>query len=196
MNNNGAGGNIIVIGSSTGGIRVFNKMFADLPAVNASIVIVQHIPSYHDKIFAERINNLSSMNAVLAEDNMVLEESRVYCAPAGIHLTLDRNCRIRLVNGERVNHCMPSIDVTMKSLVRNAPAKLVGVLLTGMGRDGADGIAHIKSIGGVTIAQDEESSTVYGMPKAAVATGKVDFVLNKDDIAQKLVNIVGRSLGA
>ena len=183
--------NIIVIGSSTGGTRVLDLLFSELPRLNASIIVIQHIPSFHDRLLAERLDRVSPMKVVLAENGTLLDPSVTYCAPADVHLTLKHNSKIQLCTGECVNFCIPSIDITMKSLKTNAKGVIVGVVLTGMGRDGAEGIAHIKEIGGATIAQDKESSTIYGMPKEAVATCKVDFVLHKKSLAEKLIELVG-----
>ena len=182
--------NIIVIGSSTGGPKLLVKLFSELPPLNASIIIVQHVPPVFDRSIAERLDRLSAMDVALAQVGDVLEDGKVYFAPAKIHLKVQHNKRITLVEDELVNCCCPSIDVAMKSIRANKLGKIVGVVLTGMGRDGADGISHIKSIGGITIAQDEASSVIYGMPKAAYETGKVDFVLHEDDICTKLVEII------
>ena len=182
--------NIIVIGSSTGGPKLLAKLFSKLPTLNASIIIVQHVPPVFDGRIAERLDRLSAMDVVLAQVGDVLEHGKVYFAPAQKHLKVLHNSKVMLVKDEEVNCCCPSIDVTMGSIRANKLGKIVGVVLTGMGRDGADGISHIKSIGGITIAQDEASSVIYGMPKAAYETGKVDFVLHEDDICAKLVEIV------
>jgi two-component system chemotaxis response regulator CheB len=184
--------NIIVIGSSTGGPKLLNKIFAELPILNATIIIVQHVPPVFDKAIAERLDSISPMSVVLANDGDTLKESTVYVAQAKLHLLLSENYKINLVKDKKINCCIPSIDATMTSLCNNKDGKIIGVLLTGMGKDGAAGISHIKHIGGITIAQDKESSTIYGMPKAAYETGNVDYVLHEDKLSAMLIKLVGR----
>jgi two-component system chemotaxis response regulator CheB len=182
--------NIIVIGASTGGPKVLFNIFSKLPPVNAAVIIVQHIIPKYDMNFAACLNSVTKMNVLLAGDGNVLKKGSVFVAPAGVHLSLEHNTRIKLVHGEKVNYCCPSIDVAMKSLVHTGTGKIVGVVLTGMGKDGAHGITHIKKINGVTIAQDKKSSVIYSMPMEAQNTGNVDFVLSADAIGRKLVELV------
>ena len=115
----------------------------------------------------------------------------IYLAPSETHLFLADNKIIRLQDGEKVNYVCPSADVTMKSLAWDLDVLFVGVVITGMGRDGADGIAHIKKIGGTTIAQDEKTSPIFGMPREAIRTGCVDFILQPDAIRRKLIELAG-----
>jgi two-component system chemotaxis response regulator CheB len=183
--------NIIVIGASTGGPKVLFEIFSKLPPVNAAVLIVQHIIPRYDANFAACLNSTTNMKVVLAGDGNVLEKGTVFVAPAGVHLSLEQNTYITLLQGKKVNYCCPSIDVAMKSLVKPGTGTIVGIVLTGMGKDGAHGITHIKKIGGLTIAQDKASSVIYGMPMEARATGNVDYVLSAGDIGQKLVELVG-----
>jgi len=161
--------------------------------LNASIIIVQHVPPIIDAAIANKLDSLSAMDVSLSSDGTELKNSNVYMAKADSHLTLMHNNTIKLVTGDKVNFCMPSVDVTMKSLSKHNTSKIVGVVLTGLGCDGAAGISHIKQLGGVTIAQDERSSAIYGMPRAAYETGDVDFVLHERNICSKLVEIVSTS---
>ncbi len=184
-------GNIIIIGSSTGGPKVLNQVFSSLPVLNAAVIIVQHAQPWIDQRIAERLNDLSLMNVKLSENGSRLENGNVYFAPSRIHLKLIRNEHLELCEGEKVNFVCPSIDVTMRSFIKHTTGKLVGVVLSGIGRDGADGITHIKNLGGITIAQDEKTSAVYGMPREAKKTGNVDFVLPPEKIEKKLVELVG-----
>ena len=186
MNNN-----LIIIGSSTGGPKVLNEMFSALPVLDASIVIIQHVPTYFDKAIAVRLDDLSKFTVKLAEDGDVLSAGTAYMAPAQKHLKLISNSRISLVEDAKVNCCCPSVDVTMKSLTSNSSGVIVGVVLTGLGRDGAAGIEHIKGLGGKTIAQDKMSSVIFGMPKSAIATGKVDHVLPPEKICEMLTKLFG-----
>jgi len=183
--------NLIVIGVSTGGPKLLNWMFSQLPPLNAAIVIIQHVPPDIDRAIVERLNRLSSMEVYLAESGDILREAHVYLAPALLHLTVVANRSLQLVNSAKVNFCCPSIDVTMKSLKPRHEGKTIGVILTGMGKDGAEGLVHIKGLGGITLAQSEESCTIFGMPKYAIDTGMVDYVLDPALICKKLQELVG-----
>lgn len=183
--------NIVMIGVSTGGPIALKHLFADLPPLNASLVIVLHIPPGMDYRIARSLGDLASMPVTLAEDGEYLRRGRIYLAPGGYHLTLEGNSRVILTEGPRVNYVQPSVDVAMQSLLKPLRRKrIIGVILTGMGKDGAEGVRHIKAIGGVNIAQDQESSAIYGMPKAAQETGSVDFVFPPDKISRKLVELL------
>jgi two-component system chemotaxis response regulator CheB len=115
----------------------------------------------------------------------------VYVAPSEVHLTVVQNRTIRLFSGEKVNFVCPAVDVTMESLTLELGTSLVGVVISGMGSDGARGTAHIKALGGTTIAQDEQTSSIFGMPKEAIATGCVDLVLDPPAIREALIGLVG-----
>ncbi len=180
-----------MIGSSTGGLKVLEEIFPRLPVLNAAVVIIQHITPLVDKSFVTSLARMSNMPISLAEEGTVIQSGRVYLAPGGVHLTLIRNSIVHLHDGEKVNSVRPSVDVAMKSLIAPAGIKIAGVILTGMGSDGSAGIAHIKLLGGSTIAQDEKTSVIYGMPRAAVETGKIDFILPTEKIADKMAEIFG-----
>jgi len=186
--------NIVMIGVSTGGPIALKRLFSNLPPLDAAFVIVLHIPPGMDYKIARSLDGVASMPAALAEDGEYLRSGRIYLAPGGFHLSLEGNNRVILQEGPRINFVQPSADVAMKSLLRPLQQrKIVGVILTGMGKDGAEGIRHIKSIGGHTFAQDQESSAIFGMPKAAVDTGMVDAVLSPEKICKKLVALLGES---
>jgi len=182
---------IIVIGSSTGGPKVLNVIFEALPVLDAAIIIVQHIPVFFDKVIAERMNENTRHTVKLAEHGEALKPGVVYFAPAKRHLKLVKNSRVALTEEGKVNCCCPSIDVTMMSLVKDPSTRLLAAILTGMGHDGADGLAYVKSLGGTTLAQDEATSVIFGMPKGAIDTGKVDHVLEPVGISEKLVEFAG-----
>jgi len=183
--------NIIVIGASAGGPRILKELFAGMPPLNASIVIVQHMPKFVNESLCESLSRCTEMRVSVAQNGEQLERKKVYVAPSEVHLTLVDNQKVWLFNGERVNFACPSIDVAMSSLQKILGIGVVGVILTGMGKDGADGIRHIKKIGGTTIAQDEKTSIIYGMPKEACETGAIDFVLSPKLIMNKLIELVG-----
>ena len=185
------GNKLIVIGSSTGGPKVLGDMFSKLPPLDASIIIVQHIPPLFDKGISERLDELSSMRVKLAEDGETLVRGTAYMAPAKVHLKLVRNSTIALSDEEKVNCCCPSVDVAMRSLEASPLDSIAGVILTGMGFDGTAGIVHIKKLGGMTMAPDEASSVIFGMPKSAIASGNVDHVLSPEHMLEKLVEFVG-----
>jgi two-component system, chemotaxis family, protein-glutamate methylesterase/glutaminase len=179
-----------MIGVSTGGPIALKELFSELPPLNAAFVVVLHITPVMDYRIAQGMNLVSAMPVALAEDGAFLKPGHVYLAPGGFHLKLEGNQRISLCEGPRVNFVQPSVDVAMHSLTRPLRGKIVGIILTGMGKDGAEGLRHVKEIGGTTIAQDQKSSTIYGMPKAAAATGAVDFMLPPKKIAAKLTELL------
>lgn len=185
--------NLIVIGVSTGGPMTLKQIFSDRRPLDAAVVVVLHIAPGMDRLIARGLAAVSSMPVSLATHGETLEKGRIYLSPGGFHLTLDGNRRVVLSEGERVNYVQPSADVAMKSLTQSKQAVIIGVILTGMGKDGAEGIRHVKAIGGVTIAQNEESSAIFGMPKAAAQTGAVDFVLPKERIWKKLADLLKAS---
>ena len=182
---------IVMIGVSTGGPIALKRLFAELPALDAAFVVVLHIPPGMDYKIASGLDAVAAMPVALAEHGEYLRNGQIYLAPGGFHLKLEGNSRVILEIGPRVNFVQPSVDVAMKSLLKPLKrGRIIGVILTGMGKDGAAGIRHIKEIGGTTIAQDQESSAIYGMPKAAVETGAVDFVLPPLNIAKKLFELL------
>lgn len=183
--------NVVIIGVSTGGPLTLKELFRRLPPLNAAFVVVLHITPQMDHRIALSLAGAASMPVALARDGEYLKAGSVYLAPGGYHLQLDGNHRVVLREGARVNYVQPSVDVTMTSVTRQLGGSVVGIILTGMGKDGAEGIRHIKSIGGITMAQDQKSSTIYGMPKAAAQTGAVDYVLPPPRIAEKLVELFG-----
>lgn len=188
--------NIIVIGASTGGPETLRKLLTNLPVLDAGILIVQHMPIYVNESVREEIGSEASMEIRLAKDGDRLQNGLIYLAPSLVHMELVSNLEIKLVEGEKVNFVRPAIDVTMKSLKPSPSINFIGVVLTGMGEDGARGISHIKKeLRGKTIAQDQSTCVIYGMPKAAAETGDVDFVLPLGKIPMKIVELVG-SVGA
>lgn len=185
------GNNLVMIGSSTGGLKVLEELFQRLPVLQAAVVIVQHITPLVDQSFAASLARVSKMPVLLALHGMALQTGKVYLAPGNVHLTLLRNSIIQLRDGEKVNSVRPSVDVAMKSVVASIGGRIAGVILTGMGADGAVGISHIKQVGGITIAQDQKTSVIYGMPKAAAETGRIDFILPTERIADKMKELFG-----
>ena len=185
-------GNIVLIGVSTGGPVTLRQIFSSLPPLKAAVIVILHITPGIDCSIARSLNTISSMPVTLATDGEQLQEAHVYLAPAGHHLELEANFKIRLRGGEKVNFVMPAADVAFCSVHKPTHGRIVATVLTGMGKDGAEGIRHIKKIGGQTIAQDQKTSIIYGMPKAAWETGAVDHVLPLEKISPKLVELINR----
>lgn len=176
---------VIVIGASTGGPRALMEIFKELDEINACIIVVQHIQEYFSSMLAERLNKISKMEVLEAYDGARLVDNIAYVARGDYHLIFERD-RIRLIKTPKVNGVRPSVDVTMISAAENFEKNTIGVILTGLGRDGAEGIKKIKEKGGYTIAQDEKTSIVFSMPKAAIETGCVDKVLPLNEIPKEL----------
>ncbi len=181
--------NLVLIGSSTGGLKVLEDLLPLLPVLKAAVVIIQHITPQVDQSFVTSLARVSKMPVSLAREGTQIQSGQVYLAPGGVHLTLIRNSIVHLHDGEKVNSVRPSIDVAMKSVSAPGVIKIAGVILTGMGSDGAAGISHIKQLGGITIAQDQKTSVIYGMPRAAAETGRIDFILPTGRIADKIKNL-------
>ncbi len=182
----------VVIGASTGGPRVLYDIITKLPKdINVPVFVVQHMPAGFTKAFAERINKGSELTVTEAKDGEVILPNRVYIAPGGYHMYINKNS-IRLDQAPALHGVRPAVDKLFISAAETYRGKLLACILTGMGKDGADGIKIIKLHGGFTIAQDEESSTVYGMPKAAFDTGCVDVVLSEVKIPQEIIRAVKR----
>jgi two-component system, chemotaxis family, protein-glutamate methylesterase/glutaminase len=182
---------IIVIGSSTGGPRTLEVIFSKFPIVNAAIVIVQHMPLYINYALCKQLQESCLMNVTLANEGDDLEPGTIYIAPSEVHMRIEKNRIVNLFDDEKVQYVKPSIDVAMKSLVKNGHDRFIGVILTGMGQDGAEGIRHIKKIGGTTIAQNLRTCTIHSMPRAAFETGKVDHMLPPEGIRDRLIRIAG-----
>ena len=181
--------NILAIGASTGGPKAVMSIIKALPAdLAATVFVVQHIASGFARGFTQWLGQESGIKVRLAEDRTLFRTGEVLVAPNDCHMVLEGG-KVRLVQDAPVNCCRPSIDVFFNSLAAVHGARTVGVLLTGMGRDGAQGLRRIKEQGGVTIAQDEGSCAVFGMPKAAITLGAVDRVLPLARIPETLTRL-------
>ncbi len=181
---------IVVIGSSTGGPNALRRIIPRLPeGFNAPVVIVQHISQGFASSLAKSLDQMSYVTVKEARHLEELMKGTVYLAPHGNHLFIDDK-RIVLQNGPPINGVVPSADCAMISAANSFGRNAVGVILTGMGSDGARGIEGIKKAGGRTIVQDEASSTIFGMPKASLKTGSVDLVASLDKIPEILIKEV------
>ena len=177
---------IIAIGASTGGTQAIKRVLTGLPADSPGILVTQHIPKAFSSSFARRMNDCCAMTVTEAEDGQYVLAGHVYIAPGDQHLYLIRDGAryvCRLDDGEPVNRHKPSVDVLFSSVAKSAGENAIGVLLTGMGKDGARGLKEMRAAGSRTIAQDEATSVVWGMPGEAVAIGAVDDIVPIDEMA-------------
>ncbi|WP_440765902.1 chemotaxis-specific protein-glutamate methyltransferase CheB [Natronorubrum sp. DTA7] len=183
----------VVIGASTGGPKIVEGLFERLPAdLGAKVLVVQHMPEGFTERFAERLDRLSEYDVREASDGELVRAGEAAVAPGDAHLEVANNVggrlRVRLDEGERIHGVRPAIDVTMQSTAVSAVDPLCGVVLTGMGRDGAAGIEAIKTAGGHTIAQDEATSPVFGIPCQAIQTGCVDDITPATELVETIVD--------
>jgi two-component system chemotaxis response regulator CheB len=186
---------VVVIGASTGGTVAVETIAMALPPDGPPVVIVQHLPPYITEAFARRLNQLSPLHVEEARDGAPLERGSAIVAPGGKHVIVERRgseLRVCVRNGAKVNGHRPSVDVLFHSAAEAAGAEAVGVLLTGMGRDGADGLLAMHTAGALTLVQDEATSVVWGMPKAGLDLGAADEVLPLDRMAARLTQAVRR----
>lgn len=184
---------VIAIGASTGGTEAIRKVIESLPPTMPGIVIVQHMPAGFTKTFADRLNELSMMNVKEAEEGDRIVTGRVLIAPGDYHMKVKRSGGhyiVNLNNSEKVNGHRPAVDVLMFSVAEHVGANAYGIILTGMGNDGAQGLKAMKDAGAKTIGQNKESSVVYGMPKVAYEVGGVDIQMPLDNIAGGLTKMV------
>lgn len=183
---------IIAIGASTGGTEAIKDVLIDMPADSPGIVVTQHIPEKFSTSFALRLDKLSPMKVCEATDGQQILPGHAYIAPGNRHLLVDRSgarfiCRLN--DGPSVNRHRPSVNVLFRSVANQVGQNAIGVILTGMGDDGADGLLEMKQAGAITIAQDEQSSVVWGMPGEAVKRNAADDILSLSKIAQRLISL-------
>ncbi|MBN1141281.1 MAG: chemotaxis response regulator protein-glutamate methylesterase [Deltaproteobacteria bacterium] len=177
---------VIAIGASTGGTEAIKKVITLYPADMPGVVIVQHMPSGFTRMFAERLNQLCAMEVKEAETGDRVRQGLILVAPGGKHLRVKRSggtYQVLCQEGEKVNGHCPSVDVMMESVAREVGPNAVGIMLTGMGGDGANGMLEMRKAGARNIAQDEESSVVFGMPKVAYEKGGAERLVPLDQIA-------------
>jgi two-component system chemotaxis response regulator CheB len=176
---------VVAIGTSTGGTQALESVLTALPQVCAGIVVVQHMPEKFTEAFANRLNSLCKLEVREAKAGDRVMPGRVLIAPGGRHMLLKRSgaqYHVDVVDGPPVSRHRPSVDVLFRSVARCAGKNALGIIMTGMGDDGARGLKELHDCGARTLAQDEESCVVYGMPKEAVKLGAVDRVLPLGEI--------------
>ena len=181
---------VIVLGASTGGTTAIHEILSVLPVNTPGMVIVQHMPKDFTKAFAARLNDCSQLSVTEAKDGDRVISGKAFIAPGDKHVQLIRrgaDVCVKTWDGPLVNRHKPSVDVLFESAATQVGKNGIGVLLTGMGKDGANGLLSMKKQGALTIAQDEETSIVYGMPKEAIRLQAVDKILPLGEIPYKLV---------
>jgi len=177
---------IIIIGSSTGGPHVLEKIFSRVVRVHGAIIIVQHLSHSFVPLLCTHIHEACGATTVIPSEGDPILTGTIYVAPGGRHLLIRNNRIFSFSDAEKLHGVKPSIDITMKSFRPEPGTLCMGILLTGMGEDGATGIAHIKKTGGITVVQEPGTCAIRSMPVAAIATGSVDYILNPDEIADMI----------
>ncbi len=181
---------VVAIGTSTGGTQALEEVLTALPRVSPGIVIVQHMPEKFTAAFAARLDSLCQISVKEAEHNDRVVQGRALIAPGGRHVLLKRSGAqyfVEVVDGPLVNRHRPSVDVMFRSVAKSAGVNALGVIMTGMGDDGAAGMLEMRNAGARTVAQDEESCVVFGMPKEAIKRGGVERTIPLGAVAQEIL---------
>jgi len=183
---------VIALGASTGGTEVITCILRSLPQNIPGILITQHMPPKFTKAFADRINTLSQLTVKEAQNNDRVQNGFAYIAPGGLQMELvseGDSFRIDVNDGPARNRHKPSVDVLFESVAKSAGSRALGIICTGMGADGAEGMALMKEKGAETIAQNEESSVIFGMPKEAIKKGVVDHIADVEGIVKLVISL-------
>jgi two-component system chemotaxis response regulator CheB len=181
---------VIAIGASTGGTIAIENLLSRMPLNIPGIMVVQHMPEYFTSSFAARLNTVCKIEVREAKEGDTVTPGLALIAPGGHHMLLERSgafYQVKIKGGPMVHHQRPSVDVLFHSIAKQAGANAMGVLLTGMGSDGADGLLAMRQSNAHTIAQDEASSVVYGMPGEAVKLGAACEILPLNEIPARLI---------
>jgi two-component system chemotaxis response regulator CheB len=187
---------LIAMGASTGGTEALKEVLVRMPQNSPGMVIVQHMPPLFTTAFAERLNRLCSVEVREAKDGDSVLTGQALIAPGNFHMLMRRSGSRYYVNikdGPMVHHQRPAVDILFNSVAQYAGANAIGVILTGMGADGAQGMLRMKEGGAKTIAQDEASCVVFGMPKEAIRLGAVDRVVPLELIPQEIIHFINNS---
>jgi two-component system chemotaxis response regulator CheB len=179
---------VISIAASTGGPAAVAYVLRNIPENTPPILVVQHMQKGMTKLFAEGLNQECKLKVKEAEEGDAVQEGLALIAPGGFHMVVTKTGKINLTTSPPVNYVRPSADVTMNSVAKTYTSKNIGVILTGMGADGAKGIEAIKKKGGLTIAQDKKTCVVFGMPHAAIKTGYIDLVTPLESIPKQIMH--------
>lgn len=184
---------VLAIGASTGGTEALKEVLLRFPPNAPGIVIVQHMPEHFTRAFAERLDGLCAVDVREGKSGDTVTTGKVYIAPGNKHMILNRSGAVYTIivkNGPRVHHQRPSVDVLFGSVARYAGGNAVGVILTGMGADGAKGLLEMRQAGAHTIAQDEKSCVVFGMPKEAMKLGGAERVTPLQNITREIISFL------
>jgi len=184
---------VVAIGASTGGTQAIEFILTRMPRVSPGIIIVQHMPEHFTAAFAQRLNGLCEVEVKEAENGDRVIPGRVLIAPGNLHMVLKRSgaqYRVDVVDGPPVSRHRPSVDVLFRSVAREAGKNALGIIMTGMGDDGASGMLEMHESGSFCVAQDEASCVVFGMPQEAIKRGGVDKVLSLQRIPEKIVSFL------
>jgi two-component system, chemotaxis family, protein-glutamate methylesterase/glutaminase len=183
---------VIALGASTGGVQALTEVISNLPATAPGVIVVQHMPARFTKSFADRLNDSCAIRVKEAEKGDTVIPGRVLLAPGGFHMQLHRSGAryyVEVIDGPEVHHQKPSVDVLFQSVAKYAGANAVGAILTGMGADGAEGLLAMREAGARTIAQNEATSIVFGMPMEAIKCGAAEKVLPLNEIAKAVLQL-------
>jgi two-component system chemotaxis response regulator CheB len=189
---------VLALGASMGGTIALEAVLTALPAAIPGTVVVQHMPEHFTYALAQRLDSLCAMEVREASDGEAIRAGVVLIAPGNRHLTIQRNGTsfvARVKDGPAVHFQRPAVDVLFESVAKSAGARAVGVLLTGMGADGARGLLAMKAAGARTLAQDEATSIVFGMPKEAIAAGAVDEIVPLPRMASTILRVLRSRTG-
>lgn len=190
-----SGGRLIAIGASTGGTEATPRLLARLSAAAPPVVIVQHMPAGFSARYAARLNTLGPLAVSEAQDGEPLQTGHAYVAPGGLHLSVERGASggyvARVSEGEPVQRHRPSVDVLFRSVARVAGDRAIGIMLTGMGGDGALAMRLLREAGAYNLAQDEATSAIFGMPREAIRAGACQEVLPLDAIGPRVMALLG-----
>lgn len=184
---------VIAVGASTGGTEALRYFLGEIPEDAPGILITQHMPAGFTKAFADQVNRNCVITVKEASDGERIMRGHAYIAPGGRHMELYRSGAkyfVKVRDGELVNRHRPSVDVLFNSVAKYAGQNAVGIIMTGMGKDGAQGLLNMKASGSLTIAQDEKTCVVFGMPKAAIDIDAANYVVPLDDIPNKLLSLI------
>jgi len=183
---------VIAIGASTGGVQALTEVLTAMPATAPGIVIVQHMPARFTASFAQRLDQICNMSVKEAAHGDAVVDGRVLLAPGGFHMVLRRSgarYHVEITDGPDVQHQKPSVEVLFNSVAKYAGANAVGAILTGMGADGAQGLLAMRNAGARTLAQDEATCTVFGMPMEAIKVGAAERIVPLGDVAKNLISL-------
>lgn len=186
---------LIAIGASTGGVEALKEFLIQFPRNSPGMIVVQHMPSNFTKQFAQRLSGICNVDVKEAQDGDTVSQGLVLIAPGNLHMVLRRSGHryyVQLGSGEKVSGHRPSVDVMFNSVSKNAGKNAIGVILTGMGSDGAKGLLNMKKSGAMTYGQDKKSSTVYGMPKIAFDIGAVCEQESLENMPTKILKYLER----